>query len=140
LTVSPDKICLAAEILMKEVKLFIDKGPDENELNHVKQRANFDLDFDIDDPYKQLIRYGFSELFSDPISVEEEKSKNNNVSIDDIRRVAQLVFTAKKMNVILLGPDQPEIRKQLETYFNNMTLCASNSSNTPTKHCSFVEL
>jgi predicted Zn-dependent peptidase len=139
LTVSPDKICLAAEILMKEIKSFLDKGPNEDELNHVKQRANFDLDFDIDDPYKQLVRYGFSELFSDPVSVEEEKSKNNSVLIDDIRRVAKMVFTVEKMNVILLGPDQPEIRTQLETYFNNMTICAS-TSKTPTKLCSFIEL
>jgi predicted Zn-dependent peptidase len=140
LTVSPDKICLAAEILMKEIKLFLDQGPDENELRHVKQRANFDLDFDIDDPYKQLVRYGFSELFSNPISVEDEKSLNNSVSIDDIRRVAKMVFTVEKMNVILLGPDQPEIRKQLETFFNDLTLCTSTSSNKPTKICSFIEL
>ncbi|MGV7222273.1 MAG: M16 family metallopeptidase [Nitrospinales bacterium] len=139
LTVSPDKICQAAEILLREVKLFIDNGPDENELSHVKQRANFDLDFDIDDPYKQLIRYGFSELYSDPISVEEEKIRNNSVSIDDIRRVAKMVFTVEKMNVILLGPDQPEIRKQLETFYNNLNLC-SFTSKAPTQLCSFIEL
>jgi len=139
LTVSPDKLCFAAEILMKEVKLFLDIGPDENELNHVKQRANFDLDFDIDDPYKQLVRYGFSELYSYPISVEEEKSKNNSVSMEDIRRVAKMVFTVEKMNVILLGPDQPEIRKQLETYFNSITLCPSTTKVHPTNY-SFVEL
>ena len=125
LTVSPDKICLATEILISEIKSFLDNGPDEKELNHVKQRANFDLDFDIDDPYKQLVRYGFSELFSEPISVEEEKSKNDSVSIEDIYRVAKNVFLVDKMNVILLGPDQPEIRKQLETYFNSMILCST---------------
>ena len=65
-------------------------------MNHVKQRANFDLDFDIDDPYKQIVRYGFSELFSNPISVEEEKLKNNSVTIEDIRRVANRVFTVEK--------------------------------------------
>ena len=42
LTVSPEKLCSAAEILLNEIKSFLANGPDENELKHVKQRAKFD--------------------------------------------------------------------------------------------------
>ena len=139
LTVSPDKLCLSAEILLNEIKAFLVDGPDDNELQHVKQRAKFDLDFDIDDPYKQLVRHGFSELYSEPISVEEEKSIIDKVSEDDIRRVAKMVFLDNKMNVILLGPDIPEVRKNLENFINDFSLLPATALGS-TKHCSFVEL
>ena len=139
LTVSPEKLCLAAEILLNEIKTFLEKGSDENELEHVKQRAKFDLDFDLDDPYKQIIRHGFSELYSEPISVEDEQLIIDAISQDDIRRVAETVFLKDKMNVILLGPDLPEIRKELENFINGFSLRPSSNQGS-SRHCSFVNL
>ena len=139
LTVSPEKLCPALDILLRVIKRFLENGLDDNELQHVKQRAKFDLDFDFDDPYKQIIRHGFSELYSQPVTVEEEKSFIDNVSEDDIRRVAKSVFVKDKMNVILLGPDLPDIREQVENYINGFTLLSASTAG-PSRHCSFVEL
>ncbi|MCH8208370.1 MAG: insulinase family protein [Nitrospinae bacterium] len=121
LTVSPEKLCPAANILLDEIKIFLNAGPSEEELSHVKMRAGYELDFDLDDPYKQIIRYGFSRLYSEPVSVEQEKSLIDRVTLDDIRRLSRKIFVVKHMNVVLLGPDLPEPRKELEALVNNFS-------------------
>lgn len=121
LTVSPEKLCPAANILLDEIKIFLGAGPSEEELSHVKMRAGYELDFDLDDPYKQIIRYGFSRLYSEPVSVEQEKTLIDRVTLDDIRRLSRKIFVVKHMNVVLLGPNLPEPRKELEALVNNFS-------------------
>lgn len=122
MTVSSEKLCPAAKILLNEIKKFKETGPSEDELNHVKMRAIGELEFDLDDPYKQIIRYGFSRLYSEPISVEKEKSLLDRVTLDDIRRVANEIFLVRQMNVFLLGPDKPVPRQELERLVKGFTL------------------
>ena len=58
---------------MKLKHLF--RWSNEEELEHVKQRYGYDLDYEMDDPYKQIVRYGFCHLYSSEYTVEEERKK-----------------------------------------------------------------
>ena len=86
----------------------------EEELERVKQRYGYDLDYELDDPYKQIIRYGFCHLYSSEYSVEEERKKISKISPTNILRVAREVFIPEKLNFILVGPYTSELKNTLE--------------------------
>jgi predicted Zn-dependent peptidase len=117
--VSPEKVFLVAQILFKEIKLFVEKGPTEEELEHVKKRYTYDLDFDLDDPYKQIIRHGLAELYSVPVSVEEEREIVESITVADIVAIARKLFVRHNLNIILVGPYTPELKKDLESLAYN---------------------
>ena len=85
------------------------------ELDHIKKRYLYELDFDQDDLYKQIVRYGFPHLYSSVITVEQEQEIIENITLEDSIRVAGKIFVAQKLNVVLVGPHTPEIVQELET-------------------------
>ena len=113
-SVRSKKVVEVAGILLNEIKTFILSEVDEDELKRVKQRYGYDLDYELDDPYKQIIRYGFCHLYSSEYSVEEERKKISKISPTDILRVAREVFIPEKLNFILLGPYTSELKNTLE--------------------------
>ncbi|MBI4389467.1 MAG: insulinase family protein [Nitrospinae bacterium] len=112
--VSPEKVYLVAQILFKEIASFLESGPREEELEHVKRRYSYDLEFDLDDPYKQIIRYGFSELYSQCVSVEEEREIVESITRQDLLDMARRVFVRENLNLVLVGPYTPELKQDLE--------------------------
>jgi predicted Zn-dependent peptidase len=117
--VSPEKVFHVAQILFKEIKSFIEDGPTVEELEHVKKRYAYDLDFDLDDPYKQIIRHGLAELYSTPVSVEEERAIVESITVEDVLEVARRLFVRHNLNIVLVGPYAPELKKDLENLANN---------------------
>ncbi|MFQ5450844.1 MAG: M16 family metallopeptidase [Nitrospinaceae bacterium] len=113
-TVRPEKICEVIKILFQEIRTFLETGPAREELDHVKRRYYFDLDFDRDDPCKQIVRYGFSRLYSREISADEEWARVEKITVEDVLNVARKIFVAEKLNVILVGPYTPQIKEELE--------------------------
>ena len=114
-TVRQEKIIPITQVIFNEIKTFLDQGPRAEELEHVKKRYLFELDFDQDDLYKQIVRYGFPHLYSSVITVEQEQAIIGNITRKDIIRVAEKIFVAQKLNVVLVGPHTPEIVQELET-------------------------
>ncbi len=112
--VSPEKACQVLNILVQEVKTFAADGPTEQELEHVKNRYDFDLELDHDDPYKQIDRYGFPQLYSSVMSIEEEREKMRAVTLDDCRRVAAEVLVRESLNVVAVGPISNELKEEVE--------------------------
>jgi len=112
-TVRPEKVCEVARILIAEIKTFLESGPTESELKHVKQRYFYELDVDCDDPCKQILRYGFPHLYSHVVSAEEEWAVIEKITCEDILRVARKVFTPENVNLVIVGPYTPEIEKEL---------------------------
>ena len=118
-TISRDRVLQVAQTIFDEIKKFVDSGASEEELEHVKKRYAYDLDFDLDDPYKQIQRYGFAELFSKQVSVEEEKKLIGEISLDAISHIARRIFVRKNLNLILVGPLTPELQSDLEKLAND---------------------
>lgn len=113
-TVSCEKVFQVATIIFKEIKTFVEFGPTQEELDHVKQRYFYDLDFDLDDPYKQILRFGFVQLYSKEVTIEEEKSIIEGIDIQSLRKIARKTFIRDTLNLIVVGPFTPELKKNLE--------------------------
>lgn len=113
-TVRPEKASVIVQVIFGEIKKFSGSGVTEDELDLVKKRYMYDLALELDEPGKQASRYGFSELYSDVITMEEEKDIVESITLEDIRRVAESVFKARNLNVVLVGPHTPQIDQELE--------------------------
>jgi predicted Zn-dependent peptidase len=113
-TVRPEKVVEVARILLKEITTFAKEGPTESELAHIKKRYFFDLDSELDDPYKQVVRYAFPHLYSREMSLQEERELIESITAKRMLEVAEKVFEAKNLNLILVGPYTPELKFRLE--------------------------
>ncbi len=112
--VSPEKAQQVLNILYQEIKLFASEGPTEVELAHVKNRYDFDLELDLDDPYKQIDRYGFPLLYSSVMSVEEERECVRAVTVADCRQVASGILVRETLNIVAVGPISKELKQEVK--------------------------
>jgi len=113
-TVRPEKVSATVQVIFSEIKKFLDSGVALEELDHVKKRYMYDLALELDEPGKQAARYGFPELYSEVITLEQEKEIIESITLEDIRRVAESVFKARNLNVVMVGPHTPENDRELE--------------------------
>ena len=113
-TVRPEKVVEVTRILLKEITTFAKEGPTESELTHIKKRYFFDLDSELDDPYKQVVRYAFPHLYSSEMSLQEERELIESITAKKMLEVAEKVFEAKNLNLILVGPYSSELKSRLE--------------------------
>jgi len=110
-----EKAVEVIRVILDEIKALLQEGPTEEELRHFKRRYEFDLDIDLDDPYKQIIRFGFAQLYSKEVTVEEERALIEAVTLEDLRRVASAILVREKLNIILLGPHTSEIKNEIQS-------------------------
>ena len=113
-TVRPEKVVEVTRILLKEITTFAKEGPTESELAHIKKRYFFDLDSELDDPYKQVVRYAFPHLYSSEMSLQEERELIESITAKKMLEVAEKVFEAKNLNLILVGPYTSKLKSRLE--------------------------
>jgi len=118
-SVRTEKVVEVAEILLVEIKKFISAGISEDELGLAKQRYGYDLDYELDDPYRQIIRHGFCHLYSTEYTVEEERGKISQITPLDILRVARGIFVSEKLNFVLVGPYTSELKTSLRQLVHN---------------------
>ena len=118
-TARPEKLIEVAKVLLHEIEKFASLGPSDDEVAHVKKRYMFDLDSELDDPYKQVIRYAFPHLYSEEMSLEEERNRILAISKEKITEVARRTFVPEYLNLILVGPYTPELKKELEGLIKN---------------------
>ncbi len=113
-TVRPQKVSAILQVIFGEIKKFLVSGVTLEELDHVKKRYMYDLALELDEPGKQAARYGFSELYSKVITLEEERELVESITLEDILRVAESIFRARNLNVVLVGPHTPQSDGELE--------------------------
>jgi len=118
-SVRSEKVVEVAKILLNEIKKFTSTGAGEDELKLVKQRYGYDLDYELDDPYRQIIRYGFCHLYSTECTVEEEREKISRITSLDILRVARDIFVPEKINFVLVGPYTSDLEISLQQLVHN---------------------
>ena len=112
--VRPEKVFGTIQVIFGEIKKFLDSGVTQDELDHIKKRYMYDLALELDEPGKQASRYGFSELYSEVISLEEESDLIASITLEDVLRVAKSIFKARNLNVVLVGPHTPQTDQELE--------------------------
>ncbi len=118
-SVRSKKVVEVTRIILNEIKKFTSSGVGEDELELVKQRYGYDLDYELDDPYRQIIRYGFCHLYSTEYSVEEERGKISRITPSDMLRVARDIFVPKKLNFVLVGPYTSDLEISLQQLVRN---------------------
>ena len=118
-SVRSEKVVEVTKILLNEIKKFTSTGAGEDELKLVKQRYGYDLDYELDDPYRQIIRYGFCHLYSTECTVEEEREKISRITSLDILRVARDIFVPEKLNFVLVGPYTSDLEISLQQLVHN---------------------
>jgi len=118
-SVRSEKVVEVTKILLNEIKKFTSTGAGEDELKLVKQRYGYDLDYELDDPYRQIIRYGFCHLYSTECTVEEEREKISRITSLDILRVARDIFVPEKINFVLVGPYTSDLEISLQQLVHN---------------------
>ena len=118
-SVRSEKVIEVAEILFDEIKKFILTGVSEDELGLVKKRYGYDLDYELDDPYRQIMRHGFCHLYSTEFTLEEEREKISQITPLDILNVARDIFVPEKLNFVLVGPYTPELKTRLQELVHN---------------------
>ena len=105
------KIIEVTEILLSEINKFISSGVGEDELELVKKRYGYDLDYELDDPYRQVIRHGFCHLYSTEYT---EREKISQITPFDVLRVAREIFVPEKLNFVLVGPYTSKLKTRLQ--------------------------
>ncbi len=118
-SVRSEKVIEVTEILLNEIKKLVLDGVYEEELEGIKRRYGYDLDYELDDPYKQIVRYGFCHLYSSEFTAEQECELISKISSQDIQRVARNIFVPEKLNFILVGPYTPALKSTLEVIVLN---------------------
>ena len=118
-SVRSKKVVEVTRIILNEIKKFTSSGVGEDELELVKQRYGYDLDYELDDPYRQIIRYGFCHLYSTEYTVEEERRKIHRITPLDILRVARDIFVPEKLNFVLVGPYTSDLEISLQQLVRN---------------------
>ena len=118
-SVRSEKVVEVAEILFDEIKKFILTGVSEDELGLVKKRYGYDLDYELDDPYRQIMRHGFCHLYSTEFTLEEEREKISQITPLDILNVARDIFVPEKLNFVLVGPYTLELKTRLQELVHN---------------------
>lgn len=113
-TVSQEKVTTIVQVIFGEIKKLLQSGATQAELDHLRKRYVYDLAIEVDEPGKQVSRYGFSELYSTVISMEEELKLIEAVTLKDVQRVADAIFQPRNLNVVMVGPHTPEIDRELE--------------------------
>ncbi|MDG1929117.1 MAG: pitrilysin family protein, partial [Nitrospinaceae bacterium] len=76
-----EKVMEVTDLLLKEIRKFVKEGPTENELAHIKKRYFFELDSELDDPYRQVVRYAFPHLYSKEMSLEDERILIESITV-----------------------------------------------------------
>ncbi len=117
--VKNEKLKLAIKEIIQELKHLKDEKVKEKELHQAKEKLKGRFLFGIELPEERAEWYGYQELFQSKIlNPEEVLDKIDEVTSEDILRVARELFVAKRVNLALVGPfrekDKEELREILK--------------------------
>jgi len=123
-SVANENITVTIEKVFEEIQKLLRFGVDADELKMIKRRYCFDLDYSIDSPYKMCSRYGWAELFSIPVSHEEEEEELQKISAEELLNIAMDLFKPSNLNIIVVGliskSKKAEIRELTESFCSRL--------------------
>ena len=93
------------KLILQEYKNLKDKKITAKELQKAKDYVKGSTSLSLDSSDSQASFYGVQELLEKNILTPEEKFKKiDEVSIDDIKKVAEDIFLPEKLNLAVIGP------------------------------------
>lgn len=110
------RLKLATAVIMREVRKIVKHGATAAELAMAKDNIRGGLMLRLEDSSERAEYYGRQELFFGEAKTPEERMKLfDAVTLDDVKRVAQLVLNEKKMSIAAIGPYKNE-RELLKSF------------------------
>ena len=98
-------------LILKEYKALKNKKVGKTELQKAKDYLKGTLSLSLESSDAQTLFYGMQELMSGKILTPKEKcARIDQVSTDDIIKVARDIFRPEKLNLALIGPLKDEIK------------------------------
>lgn len=93
------------ELILQEYKDLKDKKITEKELQKAKDYLKGITSLSLDSSDSQASFYGLQELLEKNILTPEEKFKKiDEVSVNDIKNIAEDIFLSEKLNLAIIGP------------------------------------
>ncbi|MDP2741678.1 MAG: pitrilysin family protein [bacterium] len=103
------------KIILQEYKNLKDKKITEKELKKAKDYLKGTMSLSLDSSDSQASFYALQELFENKIlTVEEKFKKIDEVSADDIKKVADDIFLSEKLNLAVIGPFEEKEKEKIE--------------------------
>ena len=105
----------AVKLILKEYKDLKDKKITSKELQKAKDYLKGVMSLSLDSSDSQASFYAVQELLEKSILTPEEKFKKiDQVSVDDIKKVAEDIFSEDKLNLALIGPFEQKDSERLK--------------------------
>ena len=99
----------ASKVIMDELEKIKTEGATLEELQAAKDNFKGSLSLSMEDSSSRAEFFGRQELFVGKVlSVEEWLDRYNNVTIDDIKRVAETIIKSEQMSIAAIGPYKSE--------------------------------
>jgi predicted Zn-dependent peptidase len=91
-----------------------DRGPSQGELEKAKKRFAWQLDEQDDDPAALAAFYGLGELTGIARTPSERKTLLESISLEQVQRAAERLFSRDSLNVLIVGPLAAKTRDRLQ--------------------------
>lgn len=103
------------KLILEEYKDLRDKEISEKELQKAKDYLKGRMSLSLDSSDRQASFYAIQELLEKKILKPEEEFKNiDKVSINDIKKVTEDIFTSAKLNLAVIGPFEDSEKEKLQ--------------------------
>jgi predicted Zn-dependent peptidase len=99
--------------ILDQVKELRDNSITPSELEKVKRRYIWDLEFAMDGLSEMSSWYGGSELFYRPEPIEEFQERVRRVTLEDVHRVARRIFRRERLVVAALGTFRSGLKRRV---------------------------
>lgn len=104
-----------AKLILKEYKDIKENGVSEEELQKAKDYLKGSSVLELESSDAKASFFGMQELFFGKILTIEEKFKMiDGVSLEDIKKTAEAIFTNENLNLTAIGPHRHEIKLKKE--------------------------
>jgi len=103
------------KLILEEYKNLKDKKITEKELQKAKDYIKGITSLSLDASDYQTSFYATQELLENKILSPEEKfAKIDEISVDDIKKVAEEIFVSEKLNLAIIGPIEEGVKEDLQ--------------------------
>ena len=114
--VKSDKVKESIELILDQIKKIQDLGPQEDELSRAKNNLRGHLSLALEDSFAIAGFLAEGVYYQDKFLQSEEIIKKiNQVSAEDVKKIAKEIFQSGKMGLALIGPK--DYKKELENLF-----------------------
>ena len=123
------------ELILEEYRDLKNKAVSEKELQKAKDYVKGSMSLSLDSSEAQASFYGMQELLEHKILTAEDKFKKlDEVSVKDIKAVAEDIFAKEKLNLAIIGPIEDSKKEQLKKIIKQSYDIGYNPYICPSKH------